>query len=700
MPSFSLSTPTRHLAVLLLATVLLAACDLADPVLDDARPPSAEPLAAASAPQGASKLRHSHLLDRAKRTGEAARGGEAEGYIGLIVGLDPYRIIERYGEIDPYRIIERYQDMDPYRIIERYQYSDVFAGFAIWVDEDEADALLNDMAADDEIAWVEPDIKILATPLGNMTYSEGGAEMTPWGVARIGGGGLDGSGVDLFVIDTGIDSGDVTTGPGFDFVHEANASGQDLDGHGTHIAGTAAALVNGQGSVGIAPGTTIHDLRVLTGHEVDDNESPVDLSRAIAAVEHVTAYKLANPNRPVVVNFSLGAEIGTTAYNALDEAIVASTAVGVVYVVAAGNDGIDASTVTPAHVAEAITVGAYGQDDRFASFSNYGARLDILAPGVDIVSTAPSSTGLAVMSGTSMAAAHVSGAAAAFLAANPTATPDRVAQSIVGTAQPGIAGVPAGTASASVYAGPRGLMSASVPPFFQYALTAGDDVKVLSGNLSVRVGGSGAPNASVFANDRLHLPLRGSEFEGFGYYGTSADRPYSFRPAYNPSGLPTTMAQPPIDVPAFRAQDYAHLATASTGTYHLAGRLQMGTAEQPSILYVNGDLVVSGPAHFTGYGIVLVTGNVYVNSRITSPTDGSTRLGIYANGDITVTAASSNVAAQVFSAGDIILRAPTTIYGSVTAGDDVQVETAGAVVHYRTASPALTEPFWPMAGQH
>src|SRR5690606_3437560 len=98
---------------------------------------------------------------------------------------------------------------------------------------------------------------------------------------------------------------------------------KDQDGHGTHIAGTAAGSKNGKGVVGVAPGVRVHSYRVLTGKETSTSDE-LDASTAIAAVEHVTGYKLAHPNTPLVVNMSLGADVGTTAYNALDEAIEAA----------------------------------------------------------------------------------------------------------------------------------------------------------------------------------------------------------------------------------------------------------------------------------------------------------------------------------------------------------------------------------------
>ncbi|NNE34680.1 MAG: S8 family serine peptidase, partial [Rhodothermales bacterium] len=157
-------------------------------------------------------------------------------------------------------------------------------------------------------------------------------------------------------------------------------------------------------------------------------------------------------------NISFGADIGTTEYNALDHAVASAVAQGVVVVVAAGNDGIDAATVTPAHVREAITVGAFESTPAtFASFSNFGDVVDILAPGVDILSMsteAGRSAPPALMSGTSTAAPHVAGAAALLLARTPALTPAEVQDAIVSAAQARsltIYGAPANTTNLSLW---------------------------------------------------------------------------------------------------------------------------------------------------------------------------------------------------------------------------------------------------------
>ncbi|NNE34297.1 MAG: S8 family serine peptidase, partial [Rhodothermales bacterium] len=150
----------------------------------------------------------------------------------------------------------------------------------------------------------------------------------------------------------------------------------------------------------------------------------------------------------------------TTAYNALDHAIATSISHGVVYVIAAGNDAVDVQTVTPAHVKEAITVASFydhsANTNMFSEWSNFGADVDILAPGNNIKSLDSESTAPLRMSGTSVAAPIVTGAAALFLSRNPSATPQHVLDKLLSDASASeltVTGAPAGTVSASVWVG-------------------------------------------------------------------------------------------------------------------------------------------------------------------------------------------------------------------------------------------------------
>ena len=266
----------------------------------------------------------------------------------------------------------------------------------------------------------------------------------PWSVAYIGGKESstisgDGQGtvpVDVFILDTGVTHPDINVVSSRDFrTSSSGADPVDQDGHGTHVAGIAAAIDNQTGLVGVAPGARVHNYKVL------DDDGLTEVSVVLAAVEELIAIRTEHPERPMVVNLSLGEDIGTTAYTALDEALDLLTSLGAVVVVAAGNQGQDAAVVSPAHVESVITVGAHDADGVLADFSNFGPVVDILAPGVAVVSLTPDDTGNAPparMSGTSMAAPHVTGAAALFLSTRPSATPADVRAALFASARSGI----------------------------------------------------------------------------------------------------------------------------------------------------------------------------------------------------------------------------------------------------------------------
>jgi len=242
-----------------------------------------------------------------------------------------------------------------------------------------------------------------------------------------------GTGVVAYVLDTGIRFSHVDFGgrasAGFDAINDGTAI-NDCQGHGTHVAGTI-----GGTTYGIAKGVTLKSVRVLdcTGNGTD--------AQVIAGIDYVTGQKQANPTVPAVANMSLG---GLADGTALNDAVRGSIAAGVTYAFAAGNDSVnECTTFSPANVTEGITVGATTKSDAQAFYSSFGPCLDVYAPGGDglftgVVSDSNSSdTATTSKSGTSMAAPHVSGAAALFLQDNPTATPAQVATWVTGNATAG-----------------------------------------------------------------------------------------------------------------------------------------------------------------------------------------------------------------------------------------------------------------------
>ncbi len=221
--------------------------------------------------------------------------------------------------------------------------------------------------------------------------------------------------VNVYIIDTGIDR----THPDLNVVEHVNFAGgpnKDCNGHGTHVSGTVAAKDNSLGVVGVVPGAPLHGVKVL-----GCNGSGT-LSGVIAGVDWVTG----NRTLPAVANMSLGGG----ASQAMDDAIRNSVARGVVYAVAAGNSSADACNFSPARAGAGtdngiITLSAVDQSDNEAYFSNFGACVDMAAPGVGVLSTYLKD-GYATLSGTSMASPHAAGTAALYLSSHPTATPAEV----------------------------------------------------------------------------------------------------------------------------------------------------------------------------------------------------------------------------------------------------------------------------------
>ncbi|MET7759352.1 S8 family peptidase [Streptomyces sp. NPDC005389] len=270
----------------------------------------------------------------------------------------------------------------------------------------------------------------------NRVFTVDGTQPSPpsWGLDRIDQKALPlnqsytypdtaGQGVTAYIIDTGVRITHSDFGGrasyGYDAIDNDNTA-QDGHGHGTHVAGTVAGT-----SYGVAKKAKIVGVRVL------DNSGSGTTEQVVAGIDWVTR----NAVKPAVANMSLGGGVDT----ALDTAVRNSIASGVTYAVAAGNDSSNASNYSPARVGEAITVGSTTNTDARSSFSNYGTVLDIFAPGSSITSSWNSSDSATnTISGTSMATPHVAGAAAVYLAGNPTATPAQVSTALTTAATPNV----------------------------------------------------------------------------------------------------------------------------------------------------------------------------------------------------------------------------------------------------------------------
>jgi subtilisin family serine protease len=283
---------------------------------------------------------------------------------------------------------------------------------------------------DARVAFIEQDIVVQAFDHAASEIPTGinriNAELNPTTAAAVSWGAA--------VIDTGIQltHPDLNVAGNVTFVR-GTKSGNDDNGHGTHVAGTIGAKDNGSGVVGVIPGVKLYAVKVL------NKNGSGWLSDVVRGIDWVTK----NAAKIAVANMSLGAgpyataddgNCGNTVGDSMHKAICGSVAKGVVYVVAAGNDGADAKDYRPASYDEVLTISAladsdgqpngagvatsYGPDDTLATFSNFGPDIDAIAPGVRINSTWIGSSYNGRPSGTSMASPHAAGTVALWIARN------------------------------------------------------------------------------------------------------------------------------------------------------------------------------------------------------------------------------------------------------------------------------------------
>ena len=330
------------------------------------------------------------------------------------------------------------------------------------LDRVQAESLMRDIAADPSVEYVEID-KLnhpLFTPndtrfgeqFGFGTGAGGTYATQAWDVTS-------GSGSVVAVLDTGITShSDLAANilPGYDFIIDlavaADGNGRDSDAsdpgdasggsssswHGTHVAGTIAAVTNnGKGVAGMAYNAKVVPVRVLgKGGGYDSDIADAIIWASGGSVSGVPA----NANPAEVINLSLGGSgaCGTTSQNAINSAVGRGTTL----VIAAGNSNVNVSGASPANCANVIAVGATTNTGSRSSFSNYGAGIDVAAPGSAILSTlnsgtaGPGAESYASYSGTSMSTPHVAGIVALMQAVATTPkTPAQIEALLKSTAR-------------------------------------------------------------------------------------------------------------------------------------------------------------------------------------------------------------------------------------------------------------------------
>ena len=328
-------------------------------------------------------------------------------------------------------------------VVER-TYSSALKGVSVQL----ADAAASALSADPAVLAVEQDVTL------SLTTTQSGAT---WGLDRIDQRnlplsttytyGVDGSGVTVYIIDTGINfTHNEYAGRAFTGIDEITSGGSatDCNGHGSHVSGTV-----GGTTYGVAKKVKLVAVRVL------DCSGSGSTSGVIAGIDWVTQHA----TLPAAANMSLGGGFSST----LNAAVTNSINAGIVYGVAAGNSAGNACLESPSSTPSAIVVGATTISDAFASFSNFGSCVKINAPGVGITSAwIGSNTATNTISGTSMATPHVVGAVALYLQSNPTATPAAVRTALTSNATSGIiTGNLNGTPNLLLY---TGFIGAPTPP--------------------------------------------------------------------------------------------------------------------------------------------------------------------------------------------------------------------------------------------
>ncbi len=243
-----------------------------------------------------------------------------------------------------------------------------------------------------------------------------------------------------------------------------------------------------------------------------------------------------------------------------------------------------------------------------------------------------------------------------------------------------------------------GSSSKSVPAFMDYALLCNNNIS-LNGNVNIADDDNTKWNANVRTNADFQMNGN-NEIKGFMYYNGNAHSNPSWRlnsqivPNVNSDGSPNYSQVSKIDIPNFNPNDYKSTATVTYNSNKFySGNISLGSKDSPEIIYVNGDLNLSG--NISGYGVFIVKGNIIINGnvKINDADPNASNLGLYATGDINANG-NSQLHAQILTNSNVNLNGNVKVYGSVTARGGVNFN-GNVNIYYHPANSSLTQPFWP-----
>jgi hypothetical protein len=242
--------------------------------------------------------------------------------------------------------------------------------------------------------------------------------------------------------------------------------------------------------------------------------------------------------------------------------------------------------------------------------------------------------------------------------------------------------------------------SSSIPTFMDYALLTGSSLS-MSGNISIVPDCKYSGNANVQANSNVSVSGCSANIGGFLTYtgSESGDLSGIVTPIVNPNGLSAYSQGPAVTIPTFSPNNYSNIATTTyTGNKTLSGAVTLGTKTNPAIIIIQGNLTLSS-ATFTGYGAILVTGNVALSggNKLTTIDPQGSALGLYIAGNLAMSG-NSEIDANMLVLGTVSMSGTPNIIGNIISQNPIALS-GNVQLDYKPPVSSITQPFWSAASR-